>query len=275
MTLDEKLEINLIRFLCNNYDADIHLEGGEIFLEESLISALLCLDESVRHHLTITTNGTICSTNTETIRALCSVRCLRVSVEGHNDLMHKTVRGHELNTILDNAHYYQSHGIPTALRITLNKLNIDKIFEETIPSLEDKGFSHFQIYEMQPVGRGKTSSLCIADRLDSLFGRWEKSLSRSSIKVSLPYRRRDEVYKYIARFKHIGVDVKEVGETASVSIGVDGTVRVCPWDMESEPLFIVQNDNLELLSKIIESQIVPHECNCCSRIVLEGGPMKC
>jgi MoaA/NifB/PqqE/SkfB family radical SAM enzyme len=275
MNLDEKFEINLIKFFCNAYNADIHLEGGEIFLEESLITALLDLDESVRRHLTITTNGTVRSTNADTIKALTSVSCLRVSVEGHNDVLHKSVRGCELSTILDNALFYQSQGIPIILRITVNKLNIKNMFEETIPSLEKKGFSNFQIYEMQPVGRGKTSGLCITERLDLLYEGWLRHPTCTSVKVSLPNKRKYEVFEYIMRLKQAGVDVYEVGKATSISIGVDGVVRVCPWNMDSEPLMIVRDDNLELLSKIINAQAIPHECDFCSRIVLKGGAFKC
>lgn len=41
----DDFEIELISFLCRSFDADIHLEGGEIFLEEHLIQALNRLND--------------------------------------------------------------------------------------------------------------------------------------------------------------------------------------------------------------------------------------
>jgi MoaA/NifB/PqqE/SkfB family radical SAM enzyme len=271
MSLTDEFEINLIKFFCKTYNADIHLEGGEIFLEEHFIAALLNLDESVARHLTITTNGSLRSQNRETIRALRSIGCLRISVEGHTDTLHQALRGRELQPILDNALYYQDQGIPIALRLTLNTLNIGAMFSETIPALEAKGFRRFQMYEMQPVGRGMTAGMCITGRLDSFFTNWLNSQPKSSIKVSLPLRRRAEVYDYSAQLERVGISVEDVGNVASVSIGADGSVRVCPWDTTSEPLLFICEDNIETLRTVIESQNIPHECAFCSRIVLKGG----
>ena len=271
MSLTKDFVISLIQFLCKTYDADIHLEGGEIFLEEHLITTLLDLDESVLRHLTITTNGTLRSQNSDTLRVLRSVGCLRVSVEGHTDFLHQALRRCDLQTILDNAHYYQNQGVPISLRLTLNALNVESMFSETIPTLEDKGFNRFQIYEMQPVGRGKTANICIPERLDIFFKDWLRNPPKSNIKVSLPVRRRAESYEYLTRLKQVGVVAEDVESVASVSIGTDGSVRVCPWDMTSEPLMSIKKDSIETLRNAVESQIIPHECDFCSRIVLKGG----
>jgi MoaA/NifB/PqqE/SkfB family radical SAM enzyme len=268
--MDNKLEVNLINFLCKNYNADIHLEGGEIFLEEGLITALSGLDKAIRQHLTITTNGTIRSANSDVIQVLQSLGCLRFSVEGHTDSLNQAVRKHALLPVLENALYYQDQGIPVTLRITLNKLNIDMMFNEIVPSLEEKGFSRFQIYEMQSIGRGKTSDLCINGNLDRFWGQLVKCPPNSHFKISLPLHRKTEAFEYITQFKQIGIEVMEVGNIASVNIGTNGSVRICPWDTTSEPLAFIQPDNFESLFSIIETQDIPHKCEYCSHIVLKG-----
>ena len=274
-SMDREFEIDLIQFLCTNYDADIHLEGGEVFLEETLLSSLLNLSESTRKHLTITTNGTIRANNEDVITALASVGCLRISVEGHNDELQNAVRGCGLSPVLENALYYKAKGIPVVLRITANNLNYTRIFDEIIPSLQDRGFDGFQIYEMQPVGRGKISGLCINERLDALYEGWLRYPSYASTKISLPNKRKAEVAEYMSRFTEIGVSIYEVGNIASISIGVGGAVRICPWDISSVPLMVVNETNFELLSEIINGQEEPHVCDFCSHIVLKGEAHKC
>jgi MoaA/NifB/PqqE/SkfB family radical SAM enzyme len=269
--MDDKLEVNLIKFLCKNYNTDIHLEGGEIFLEECLITALSGLDKTIRQHITITTNGTIRTANAEVIQVLQSIGCLRVSVEGHTDSLNRAVRKYDLLPVLENALYYQNHGIPVALRITLNKLNVDAMFNEIVPGLEEKDFSLFQIYEMQPIGRGKTSDLCINGNLEYFFKQLVKCPPHSNFKISLPFHRKTEVYKYITQFKQVGIEVSEVGNNASVNIGTNGSVRICPWDITSKPLAFIKPGNFESLSNIIETQDIPHKCEYCSRVVLMGG----
>jgi MoaA/NifB/PqqE/SkfB family radical SAM enzyme len=271
LRLSEDLEVNLIQFLCESYDADIHLEGGEIFLEEHLIQILLMINESTRKRITITSNGLIRSSNYDTIEVLRSLACLRISLEGHTEEMHSTVRGCCLQTVLDNALYYKNLGIYVVLRITLNALNADIMFSETIPALTEKGFNDFQIYEMQSVGRGKISGICIETPLDNFFNNWLRYPSTSNVKVSLPFRRIDEVHNYLPKLSTIGIEANEVGATAGVNIGVDGAVRICPWDMSSEPIVVVTDNNISELHSVISAQQAPHKCEYCTRIVLKRG----
>jgi sulfatase maturation enzyme AslB (radical SAM superfamily) len=274
-SIDGDFETSLIQQLCDNFDANIHLEGGEIFLEETLFTALLSLSSSARRHLTITTNGTIHTDSEEVIDALASIGCLRVSVEGHTDELQKAIRGCGLATVLENALFYKSKGVQVVLRITANRLNYTKMFHEVIPSLQEKGFDDFQIYEMQPVGRGKTSSLCINEPLIALYEDWLHHPSNAKIKVSLPHKRKSEIVAYISRFGEIGITAYEIGDIPSISIGVDSAVRICPWDMDSAPLLMLNEVNLVALSEIIHMQTHPHVCDYCSHIVLKGCGHKC
>jgi len=271
LCLSDNFEVSLIQFLCNSYDSDIHLEGGEIFLEEHLIQALLRINQSMRKCITITSNGLIHSSNYDTIEVLRSLACLRISVEGHIEKMHSDVRGCCLQTVLDNALYYKNLGIYVVLRITLNALNVNIMFSEIIPTLIDKGFNDFQIYEMQPMGRGKTSGICIETPLENFFRNWLQYPSMANVKVSLPFRRVNEVHNYLASLRTIGIEANKAGAVANVSIGVDGAVRICPWDMTSEPMVVVTDNNLSDLHKVINAQRVPHKCEYCTYIVLKGS----
>jgi len=269
--ISNEFELQLVEYLCENFAADIHLEGGEVFLEEALIKTLGNLSNENLKSITITTNGLKRTCDQETLRVLRSISCLRVSVEGHTDSLHRAVRKCALQPILDNASYYKNLGVRVVLRITLNRLNMNTMFAETIPTLEKLGFDEFQVYELQPVGRAKTGNIHIETPLTAFYEDWLEHPSNTNVKVSLPKRRINETVEYIARLHQINVVEQYVGDDASISIGVDGFVRICPWDMLSKPLTHITEDNIADLEGVIESQHTPHECEHCTRLVLKGG----
>lgn len=269
--INDEFLIKLITFLCDNFDTDIHLEGGEIFLEEHLICSLMKLSDSDRKAITITSNGLIRTVSEDTLEALRSVSCLRISVEGHTEYMHRRIRNCSLRTVLDNAVYYKQHGINVVLRMTLNTFNIGSIFSEVIPSIKKEGFDNFQLYEMQPVGRGSGSDLCIEGTLKLLYDDWAFHPTHVNTSISLPEHRIEEVKCHSADLKKIGVRIERVGNAASLSISPNGEVKICPWDMTSAPEIIISENNFEAIVDIIKGQTVPHRCDFCSRIVLREG----
>lgn len=273
-SISEEFEISLINFLCENYDTDIHLEGGEIFLAENLIRALKSVERKYRKHIVITSNGMFCSQNPETLNVLKSIHCLRISVEGHNDDLHKTIRGCNVNEVLKNSAYYRDMDINVVLRITLNRLNMDKMFSQVIPSLMEKGFEQFQIYEMQPVGSAEYSNICIDGSLDTFFRDWINNPVTGSVKVSFSSKRKKEIEQYSDELKGNGFSIKEAGNEASISIGADGAVRICAWDMVSKPLmYLDHSGNFSDLCDIIDNQKTPHTCNYCTRyIICQSAP---
>ena len=258
----------MINFLCERYHANIHLEGGEIFLQEHLIQALRNLKSEYRKCVVITSNGMLCSKDSVTLDVLKSINCLRISVEGHNEELHKRVRGCSIGHVLGNAAFYRSKGIDVVLRITLNRLNMDQMFSRVIPSLMDEGFHKFQIYEMQAVGNGACSDLCINHGLESFFEDWIHNPTAGQVRVSLAARRIDEAEKYVNPLQEIGITMKRVGKEASISIGADGAVRICAWDMYSKPLINLGNHNFEDLCAIIDHQKKQHICEYCTKLVL-------
>lgn len=270
-TINGEFLIKLITYLCDNFDTDIHLEGGEIFLEEHLICSLLKLSDPAKKTITITSNGLIRTEYEDTLEALRSVSCLRISVEGHTEYMHRKIRNCSLRTVLDNAAYYKKHGINVVLRMTLNAFNVGSIFSGVIPSLKKEGFDNFQLYEMQPVGRGNGSDLCIEGTLEFLYNDWVSHPTHVNTSISLPGRRIEEVKRYSSDLKRIGVRIERVGNAASISISPSREIKICPWDMTSAQGMIIDENNFETVVDIIKGQTVPHRCDFCSKIVLREG----
>lgn len=269
--INDAFLIKFITYLCDNFDADIHLEGGEIFLEEHLICSLLKLSDSAKKAITITSNGLIRTKSEDTIEALRSVSSLRISVEGHTEYMHRKIRNCSLRTVLDNAVYYKKHGINVVLRMTVNAFNVGLIFSEVIPSIKKEGFDNFQLYEMQPVGRGKGSDLCIEGTLKLLYDDWASHPTHVNTSISLPEHRIEEVKRHSADLEKIGVVIERIRDAASISLSPNKEVKICPWDMTSAPEVIINENNFQALADIIERQTVPHSCDFCSRIVLREG----
>lgn len=267
--IDSGFEVGLIRFLCRHYQPDIHLEGGEIFLEEQLIWALSELDMPMRKNITITSNGVLRTENTDTLEVLRTISCLRISVEGHTDALHRSVRNCSLQMVLDNARYYKNMGINVVLRITLNRLNMNIMFSEVIPSLMEQGFMEFQVYEMQSAGRGKSSDICITGSLDSFFQDWFMHPQKAKIQVSLAERRLGEVRQYQTEFAHRGIQMISAGNNAGIAVGADRSVRICAWDMTSPPLVVLDENNFETIYDIIETQKTPHTCGFCTKVILK------
>lgn len=267
--LDSSFEVMLIWFLCDHFQTGIHLEGGEIFLEEHLIQALSRLDMPMRKNITITSNGVLRTEKADTLEVLRSISCLRISVEGHTEALHRKIRNCSLQTVLSNARYYRDMGIHVVLRITLNKMNMSIMFSEVLPALMEQGFADFQIYEIQPVGRGMTSDICIADELDTFFEDWFCHPLKANIKVSLAERRVGEVRQHQAKLEQMGIAIEHVGDEAGIAIGADRTVRICAWDMTSAPLAVLNEHNLNELYSIIQSQDMPHKCEFCSKVILK------
>ena len=109
--------IDTIRYICTNYDAEIHLEGGECFLHPEMLKALGTLPDSHLRMITVTTNGTILHEDRQIINVLKKIAALRVSIESTEEEIHQKIRGCSLEKTLQNAVRYQKFGIPVWIRI--------------------------------------------------------------------------------------------------------------------------------------------------------------
>ena len=198
--LPAEFMITLINDLCKQYETEIHLEGGEIFLKPRFLVLLNDLPDEVLKCITITTNGTICLKDEAILSALRKIGSLRISVEGHTNEQQRAVRGIDIDNVLENARYYMENGVPVWLRVTLNQYNQDGFVNCTLPALSEKGFRRIQVYEFQKVGRGSENNKelalngTISDILADLIN-YKDSLE-CELKIMLSQRRLCEVKEY-------------------------------------------------------------------------------
>ena len=86
--------------LSEDYDADFHVEGGEIFLRPDLADVFRLVPDPYWRYLTITTNGTLPIVPVLPAEKLRLLGDLRVSVEGHTDELQRVMRGIALAPVL-------------------------------------------------------------------------------------------------------------------------------------------------------------------------------
>lgn len=266
-----ELAMEIINVLCAVYDAQFHLEGGEVFLCPELLERMDTFPDSILQRLTITTNGTIRLENPRILSVLTRIGALRISVEGHTDRQQQAIRGIGLAPVLDTAAYYQRLGAPVVLRVTLNGTNYDRFVEETIPGLMRQGCSDLQIYEFQQVGRGVSSNgqFALGESIKELLtaleaqGAWENS----SVKFMFPSRRISEISAHQEALGRSGFQVQLIKPENGISIHADGGVYICPWDNDKRHcLFNIKEVGLEDALKRLGQENLTHTCGHCSAI---------
>lgn len=267
--------LELIKYFCAEYEAEIHLEGGEIFLRTDLLRQMNCLPTEILQCITITTNGTICTDDSEIIEMLCRIHALRVSVEGHTDEQQRTVRGITLDKVVKNALFYMESGIPVWLRLTMTNLNAEHLLDETLPYYMRKGFHRFQVYEFQPVGRGERYGdlLTVEDTLFFSFLEklvmWKKENREDDLqlKIMLPAARREAVLSYKSQLKSNRLTVSEIAMENGISIHADGSVFLCPWDNEENHCILnVYKNGMGHMEDRLKQGELKHSCYYCSAV---------
>ena len=76
--------INTILYIFNKYDAEMHLEGGEIFLRPDLLRAMDSLPDSILQNITVTTNGTIFINDETILHMVRRLEALTISIESED-----------------------------------------------------------------------------------------------------------------------------------------------------------------------------------------------
>lgn len=267
--------INIIIAFYTEYDVEIHMEGGEIFLLPELLMEMNNLPLKILKRITITTNGTINLTNPKIISMLSKIAALRVSVEGHTNELQQAVREIDLDSVLELASYYQSKNIPIWLRITLNNFNYGVIVNETIPYMIEKGFNNIQIYEFQNAGRGQKNNNQFAlgnsiyEFLVSLES-CDAELNRN-LRIFFPQKRVEEILEHEDALIQAGLHVRKIVSENSISIHADGAVFICPWDNSlNHRLFNVLDQGVEYVLDNIRRIELTHSCSHCSAICIES-----
>lgn len=265
--------LELIQYFCTEYEAEIHLEGGEIFLRTELLRKMNRLPLKMLQCITVTTNGTICIDESEIVDMLCKLHALRISVEGHTDEQQRNIRGISLKEVVECALFYKEKDVPVWLRLTLTKQNYEHLLDGTLPCYIDKGFQNFQVYEFQSVGRGESNkNLFMVD--DAAFDRFLHNMAEQKgfqpegeLKFMFPEKRREAVRFYEEVLRLNGLKIIDMKPENGVSIHADGSLYLCAWDSdESHCIMNVYKSGIEYMDEKLRQISLRHECNHCSAI---------
>lgn len=267
--------LRLICYFCKQYEAEIHLEGGEIFLRPELLRDMNSLSPEILQCITITTNGTIRTDDQNILNMLAKIYALRISVEGHTETLQYAVRGTSLKKVVENALFYQKMGCPVWLRLTMTKQNQEHLLDSTLPYFMAHGFSNFQIYEFQSVGRGQSiQDLLAVDATafeDFLVGleTWKARPSKEACQLRFFFSstRQEAVLSHEANLKADGWKVVSIPPEDGVSIHADGALYLCAWENdESHRILNVYQDGLDYMAAKLEQIDLKHICSHCSAV---------
>lgn len=266
--------LELIKYFCAEYEAEIHLEGGEIFLRPDVLRQMNCLPTEILQCITITTNGTICTDDPVITEMLCRLHALRISVEGHTNEQQRAVRGIALDEVVEHALLYKARGIPVWLRLTMTSFNVEHLLDETLLYYIYKGFRRFQVYEFQPVGRGERngSLLTVGDTLFLSFleklAAWKETDREDlRLKIMLPASRREAILSRRSKLELNGLTVSEISTENGLSIHANGSVFLCPWDNEeSHCILNVYKDGIRHMEDRLKKMELKHSCCHCSAV---------
>lgn len=265
---------NVIATLCENYDAFFDIEGGEFFLRENIASLFDVLPQRYLPRITITTNGiTNISINPDTISKLDE---FRISVEGHTDELQREIRGIALSPVLKTCMDLKAQGLPIVLRVTVHKKNYLYI-KDMLQFYADLGFTRFSLYEYQSTGRGvdyqKDYELSQDELLTVL-----KDLSKfllvkklDVLKLSLSSRRIELVKSMRRTLEANNFELVDLGGVASLTVDYDGSIGVCPWQVNGEKVGAYVPDEFEeSINDLFMKGSLYHICNHCTSIRIQA-----
>lgn len=230
LTLERMRE--LIEGLCARFDADISVEGGEMFLRKGMGAMLASLPSEVLKHLTVTTNGTVAIDASDDV--LAAVGQLRISADGHTDELNKELRGVGLRPIMRTFHKLRERDVPTIIRKTIWRKNARSL-QEIYAWAELENVDRLALFEYQSSGRGILSrdaySLSPEDfevfiddlcniPVPSSFKRMTLNLNAGRVQA---VEEREE-----ALLKN-GLGVERLQDVPNCTINFDGTVGISPW----------------------------------------------
>jgi len=223
----------VLETLADEYDSDVHMEGGEVFLRSDLKDVFARVPERCWSIVTITTGGAAkIDVPFEKLRLLQAVR---VSVEGHTDDLQRRIRLIPLQPVLRTCDLLQTNGVTVTLVITLYGANYG-VVPEMIDFFAARGLTRFSLFEMQPVGRGVS--------LDPAFFLSDDALRRAlvslndiplhrvtSFRLGLKASRIPLVEEQAPMLRSRGFAIERPAETPSLTINSDGTIGSSAWQI--------------------------------------------
>ena len=268
--------VQALKSICDSFDADVHVEGGEVFLREDLETIFGGLPISYWRNVTLTTSGTVkIRIADEYLRALGD---LRISVEGHTDELQRLVRGVSLKAVLSTCTDLHRRGVPFTIRITLIRQNFQQLYE-MLDKLAESGAERFSFFEFQAVGRGSNvepdlglQARDIDEILNTLVAKPLPSsvklfkLSLSSLRVSLVEEKR-------AALEDAGYNIMNLGSMANLTINSNGDLGISPWKITAHTVQdqfanIRDVDLVPELQKRMESDQLNAFCDHTSQIMI-------
>jgi len=241
----------LCSYFVRNFDVDIDMEGGEIFLREDIGELFSSMDGNIKRVITLTTNGTF--PWIKEYSALAGVDRLRFSVEGHIDSLQEELRGIKLEPVISNLQSYQAHGIPTSLRVTLYRDNYPYL-PAMIDSMSGWGVKLIEFHEYRSIGRGKKNSdrysLSHRDIERTLELLQDNPIHRENVETRINFT--NSVINqsgYKEKILKSGYQIHTPDYDYRIAIGPDGSIYPCSWQYGN----VIGNINVDELTEIMKN----------------------
>jgi MoaA/NifB/PqqE/SkfB family radical SAM enzyme len=222
----------VIDFLSSNFDADLHLEGGEMFLRDDIEDILRRVPAARHKSLTFTTSGTVPIRVSPSL--LKGIGELRISVEGHTDALQQRMRPANLVRVRRTLDELLSNEVDFTLRVTLFRDNAP-VLEEMIDAFMGWGVKRLSLFEFQPVGRGEQhvdeyslSDPQFAEVLSTLAGMTLPD-RLELLKLNLSPRRTATVEAFRPAFAERGYRYLPLGAVPNLTINANGDLGISPW----------------------------------------------
>jgi len=273
-SVDDLLSIEqmsqVVRGLCDTYDAAFDVEGGEFFLRKDISGLFDALTPDYLRYITITTNG-VAKINVDPALLSCLDE-FRVSVEGHTDQLQRDIRGIKLAPVLRTCTRLMTQGVPVTLRVTLHRKNYHHV-QEMLDYFIGLGFSRFSLYEYQASGRGSDyaaeyalDSSALEDVLHQLCGR-SVAEKTDVFKLSLSPRRIPLIMAFQEELQEKGYEVVDLSGAASLTVEYNGVLGVCPWNVVHENIGQFRSESfLPDIQAMMDVGRLDHACQHCSAI---------
>ncbi len=222
----------IIEFLSSNFDADLHLEGGEMFLRDDIEEILTRVPAKRHKSLTFTTSGTVPIRVSPSL--LKGIGELRISVEGHNEALQQRMRPANLVRVRRTIDELLSNDVDFTLRVTLFRDNAS-VLEEMIDAFMGWGVRRLSLFEFQPVGRGEQhvdeyslSDSQFAEVLSTLAG-MPLPNKLELLKLNLSSKRTAFVQTLRPAFAAQGYQYLPLGAVPNLTINANGDLGISPW----------------------------------------------
>jgi molybdenum cofactor biosynthesis enzyme MoaA len=223
---------HVLRCLQQEYETDIHLEGGEPFLHPGMYELLELATPTLWGNVTFTSNGAVPLDSVA--KKLRAASVVRISLEGHTDELQQKVRDIPVSKVMATCRGLLSAGVDVLLRITLFRHSVAHL-EEMFQTFLNWGFTRFSVFECQLAGRaeGELQQLT-ADQLRKSIDALTSVATDSRIHaltLNLGDNRKVWLQSQRERLAVAGVTVRDLLQRPNLTVNADGGLGVSPWNI--------------------------------------------